>query len=203
MDRVLPAPLFIADAVGLDFLNSLATPADVQVEWLGSGEDFLLWLEQAKLVPQEVLSELRRAAGPGELDAIAAQARGLREWFRTFVLNHKGKSLPGSVLAELEPINRLLARDERFSQIEANGENGKITLGPYRRWRSPEALLLPIAEAMANVVSAEDFSYVKSCEGHACTMVFVDKTKSRARRWCSMAVCGNRAKQAAHRARKV
>lgn len=203
MDRVLPPPAFIADAVGLDFLNSLATPVDVPVEWLESGEDFLSWLEQAKLVPPDVLGEIRRTAGPGELDAIAAQARGLREWFRAFVLSHKGKALPRQVLVELEPINRLLARDERFSQIEVNSDTGKITLDPYRRWRSPEALLLPVAEAMANVVCEEDFTHVKSCEGHACTMIFVDKTKSRARRWCSMAVCGNRAKQAAHRARKV
>jgi predicted RNA-binding Zn ribbon-like protein len=31
--------------------------------------------------------------------------------------------------------------------------------------------------------------------------VFVDRTRRRARRWCSMAICGNRAKQAAHRSR--
>ena len=42
---------------------------------------------------------------------------------------------------------------------------------------------------------------VKACEGAACTLLFVDHTRSRARRWCSMAICGNRAKQAAHRRR--
>ncbi|HKN11149.1 MAG TPA: CGNR zinc finger domain-containing protein, partial [Pseudomonadota bacterium] len=46
-----------------------------------------------------------------------------------------------------------------------------------------------------------DFSNVKACEGHACTLMFVDRTRGRARRWCSMAACGNRAKQAAHRNR--
>ncbi len=33
------------------------------------------------------------------------------------------------------------------------------------------------------------------------TLVFADRTRRRARRWCSMAICGNRAKQAAHRKR--
>ncbi|HEY6735223.1 MAG TPA: CGNR zinc finger domain-containing protein, partial [Roseiarcus sp.] len=38
-------------------------------------------------------------------------------------------------------------------------------------------------------------------EGANCTLVFVDRTRRRGRRWCSMALCGNRAKQAAHRHR--
>ncbi|MES6429106.1 CGNR zinc finger domain-containing protein [Cutibacterium acnes] len=42
---------------------------------------------------------------------------------------------------------------------------------------------------------------MKACEGPACTLMFADHTRARARRWCSMAVCGNRAKQAAHRSR--
>jgi len=42
---------------------------------------------------------------------------------------------------------------------------------------------------------------VKNCEGPTCTMLFLDTTKGHARRWCTMAVCGNRAKQASHRAR--
>lgn len=205
MNDTLPPPIFIADAVGLDFLNSVATPLDTQVEWLGSGEDFLNWLQQAKLVPQKVLDDFRRSAGPGELDAIAAQARGLREWFRSFVLAHKGEALPKTALRELEPLNRVLARDEGFAQItetDADDERG-VAWQRDRRWRSPESLLLPIAEAMARVVCEENFSYVKACEGQACTLLFADKTRGHARRWCSMAICGNRAKQAAHRARKA
>jgi predicted RNA-binding Zn ribbon-like protein len=42
---------------------------------------------------------------------------------------------------------------------------------------------------------------VKACEGPACTLLFADHTRGHARRWCSMALCGNRAKQAAHRHR--
>jgi predicted RNA-binding Zn ribbon-like protein len=70
-----------------------------------------------------------------------------------------------------------------------------------RRWVTPNALLLPIAEALADLVCSEDFSLVKGCEGKICTFLFLDRTNGRARRWCSMAVCGNRAKQEAHRYR--
>jgi predicted RNA-binding Zn ribbon-like protein len=66
-----------------------------------------------------------------------------------------------------------------------------------RRWRSPESLLLPIGEALAKFVCEENFADIKACEGHRCTLVFADHTRRRARRWCSMAICGNRAKQAA------
>ena len=47
----------------------------------------------------------------------------------------------------------------------------------------------------------KDFSLVRKCEGEGCTLWFLDLSKAHARRWCSMAVCGNRAKAAAHRAR--
>jgi predicted RNA-binding Zn ribbon-like protein len=70
-----------------------------------------------------------------------------------------------------------------------------------RRWRSPESLLLPIGEALAKFVCEEDFSNVKACEGHHCTLIFADHTRGHRRRWCSTAVCGNRAKVAAHRQR--
>ena len=70
-----------------------------------------------------------------------------------------------------------------------------------RRWRSPDSLLLPIAEALAKTLAAEDLADVKACEGPACTLMFVDRTRGRSRRWCSMGICGNRAKQIAHRRR--
>lgn len=204
----LPA-FFIADAPGLDFLNSIASPVDEPVEWLDSGEGLLNWLDQARFVPAGVIANFRKSALPGELDAIAAQARSLREWFREFVYRNRGARLDKAALDELDPINRILMRDEQYFQIGMGEEESKGTeengfvLMRHRRWRSPEALLLPLAEAMADVVTQEDFRHVKSCEGHKCTLLFVDRTRGRARRWCSMAVCGNRAKQAAHRERST
>ena len=199
--------MFLADAAGLDFLNSIATPVDVPVDWIDDGDGLLAWLHQAELVPAEVLDGFRRGAVPGELDAVAAQARALREWFRGFVREHKGEPLSPASLTSLEPLNRLLARDQAFLQIaprEAGEEasNGVLDLRAGRRWASPESLLQPIAEAMARTVSEEDFSQVKACEGPACTLLFADHTKGHRRRWCSMAVCGNRAKQQAHYQRR-
>lgn len=195
--------IFIGDARGLDFLNSIATPVDTPVDWIGDGAGLLRWLEQAGLVPADVLETMRMNALPGEIDKVADQARTLREWFRGFVRAHKGRRLPAAALAQLDPLNRLLERDESFRRIVAppKSASAPLQLQTVRRWRSPEALLLPIGEALAELVCTEDFSQVKACEGPACTLLFADHTRGHARRWCSMALCGNRAKQAAHRRR--
>jgi predicted RNA-binding Zn ribbon-like protein len=199
-----PPAIFIAGSLGLDFLNSIATPVDTPVDWLDSGDGLLKWLTRAGLVPADALDALRAQAMPGELDAVADQARALREWFRGFVRKHMGRPLTPKAVQELGPLNRLLERDEAFSRISRHrqGDGDGLELRIVRRWRSPESLLLPIGEALAKFVCEEDFASVKACEGHSCTLVFADRSRRRARKWCSMAICGNRAKQAAHRNRR-
>jgi predicted RNA-binding Zn ribbon-like protein len=204
MSVAKPPAMFISGSLGLDFLNTLATPVDEQVDWIDDGPGLLAWLDEAQLVPAKVLKALEGQAMPGELDGVAARARNLREWFRGFVRARSGKRLGAHDLRELEPLNHLLDRDERFDQIVAQPGEGAsaLWLETQRRWRSPDSLLLPIGEEIAKCVCNEDFKYVKACEGSTCTLLFVDRTRGRDRRWCSMAICGNRAKQAAHRNRR-
>jgi predicted RNA-binding Zn ribbon-like protein len=199
-----PPPILISGSLGLDFLNTLATPVDTQVDWIDDGDGLLAWLEQARLVPAKDLKALKARAMPGEFDAVAAQARSLREWFRGFVKARSGRSICPDDLRELEPLNRLLVRDEQFARLVAEPTEGVSVLGlkTLRRWRTPESLLLPIGEELARFLCSGDFEYVKACEGSTCTLLFVDRTRGRARRWCSMAICGNRAKQEAHRNRR-
>ncbi len=195
--------MFIADSLGLDFLNSVATPVDTPVDWLDGGDGLLKWLAQARLVPADALDAMKARAMPGELDKVADQTRALREWFRGFVHKHMGRPLPAKALRELGPLNELLERDEAFRRISKHrdGDGEHLELQVMRRWQSPESLLLPIAEVLAKFVCEEDFTAIKACEGQGCTLIFADHTHRRARRWCSMAICGNRAKQAAHRKR--
>ncbi|MDT8842901.1 CGNR zinc finger domain-containing protein [Paraburkholderia fungorum] len=200
--RQTPA-ILVADAPGLDFLNSIATPVDEAVDWISDGEGLLAWLDQAALVPRTVLEAMRSQSSAAELDALAARARELREWFRGFVQKRKGRPLAAKDLREIEPLNQLLAQDYQHGEIVMNASNGatRFELRANRRWQSPESLLMPIAEALARLVCEEDFTYVKACEGPRCTLMFADHTRGHARRWCSMAMCGNRAKVAAHRKR--
>jgi predicted RNA-binding Zn ribbon-like protein len=200
--------MFIGGDPSLDFLNSIGTPADAVVEWLASGEDLLAWLQQADLVPADALARIRGNCFPGELDTVAAQARALREWFRAFIFKHRGHSLSADAVAELKPLNRILERDDAYGAIVARkapapdqSPASGLEWRTLRRWRTPDSLLLPIAHAIANFVTSEDLSRVKSCEKSPCTLFFLDRTRGQVRRWCSMTLCGNRAKQALYRSR--
>ncbi|MDR3416090.1 MAG: CGNR zinc finger domain-containing protein [Nevskia sp.] len=198
-----PAPLFVGDHPALDFLNTVATPSVTPIEWLADGTELLDWLELAELVDKRVIASFRDRGG--ELDEVADQARTLREWFRGFASRHAGKSCGAAALRELEPLNELLAEDAVYRQVTSPTRRGSslqpLQWSQQRRWTSPRQLLQPIAEAMGDLVCHGDFHLVRACEGLGCTLMFYDRTKGHGRRWCSMSVCGNRAKAAAHRAR--
>jgi predicted RNA-binding Zn ribbon-like protein len=151
---------------------------------------------------------MRRTGVPWDLDAVAAQARALREWFRGFVAKHKGKRLRTNALKDLGPLNRILERDLEHRQIvqrdDTQDPDTPSGLGwrQVRSWQTPDSLLFPIAKSMAELVINANFSHVRACEGPSCTILFLDRAHGSPRRWCIMAVCGNRAKQAAHRRRQ-
>ncbi len=196
---------FIADALALDFLNASAPPPHSKIEAMGTGDDLMAWLATANLASREELEAVRTMAVPGELDAIAVQARALGEWFRGFIYDHQGRPLTSVTIKKLQPLNRILERDLQFGQVDAQlglrnrHRSPGLIWRSQRRWRSPDSLLLPIAHAMAELVCEEDFTHVRECNGPNCTLLFLDRTRGHARRWCSMASCGNRAKQATHR----
>jgi predicted RNA-binding Zn ribbon-like protein len=194
-----PLPFFVGDHLALEFLNTIATPKDVPVEWLRDGADLIHWLERAKAIGAEVASRFRTSRYRRACDLTAQKAREFREWLRGFVTARMGKSFQ-STAAALAPLNEWLAKDASHSIVEAVG--GEPRLRRVHRWSDPDELLGPIAEAAADLICNEDFQMIRACEGNGCSLLFLDRTKAHRRRWCSMAVCGNRAKAAGHRARK-
>ena len=195
--KARPSALFIADHPALDFLNSHATPAGQPVEWMADGTDFLDWLNAAGMATPEVAA---RFSGEPALDAIAGEARKLRTWLGDFVRRHAGAALTAKAATELQPLNRLLAKDEGYLRVVPDAA-GHLNLERLQQWVTPETLLQPLAAAIADLVCHADFRLIRRCAGHDCSLMFLDRTKAHARRWCSMALCGNRAKAAAHRAR--
>jgi predicted RNA-binding Zn ribbon-like protein len=200
------AAFFVGDHLALDFVNSRSRPSGVWTEWLADGADLLDWLQQASAIDAAVAGRFR-AGDARRLDEIAGQARDLRAWLRSFVEAHAGRPLEADVVAELAPLNRLLAEDRDYLQVDVadagSTQEPRLVQRRLRRWTSPRQLLLPIAEAIADLVCHADFRLIRACEGSACTILFLDRTKAHARRWCSMAICGNRAKVAAYRARAL
>jgi predicted RNA-binding Zn ribbon-like protein len=212
-----PAPFFVGEHPAIDLLNTVATPAGTTFDWLTDGADLIAWLEQAALIDPATASEFRKR-NPRELDGLAKEARALREGLRQFVKRHAGKPLKPGALKELEGVNELLARDHIYFQIEPRSASTSVArssstqpsstqapsfeINPRRRWTRSEQLLQPLAFAIGDLVSSADFRLVRGCESPECTVFFYDRTKNHRRRWCSMALCGNRAKVAAFRDRQ-
>jgi predicted RNA-binding Zn ribbon-like protein len=101
----------------------------------------------------------------------------------------------------LAPPNGLLAAETSYPAVEAVGCGQALLLRRVRRWDNPNELLHPVAQAAADLICSVDFRLIRACEGSACSLLLLGRTKAHGRRWCGMAVCGNRAKAAAHRAR--
>lgn len=204
MNSDRPPAFFIAEHPALDFLNTVATPQDVTFDWLTDGSDLLDWLEQAQLIEPAAATKFRKL-DRRILDDVARQAREFRQWLQTFITHRMGKPIRAT-LAALGPLNELLAAENSFQLIEARGrddEDGRgLLLRRVHRWKEPQELLQPIANAAADLICRQDFRLIRSCEGSRCTLLFLDRTKAHSRRWCSMAICGNRAKAAAFRSRK-
>ena len=198
-----PPPFFVGNHLALDFLNTVAIPKGAVIDWLCDGQDLVQWLQDARVVGPAIRPRIRTWTRDS-LDEVAGQARKFRNWLRTFVTARKGKPLRAAA-ASIAPLNELLARDKSFPQVEVAGRNTgaghPMVLRRVRRWESSEELIDPLVDAAADLICNQDFRLIRSCEGSACCLLFLDCTKGHARRWCSMAVCGNRAKVEAHRAR--
>jgi predicted RNA-binding Zn ribbon-like protein len=200
-DPARPAPILIGDHPALDFLNTLATPGDAPVEWLQSGDDLIGWLEQQGRIGSADAARCRRKFSADTLNTVAREARAFREWLRQFVKKRAGRPLSAVTEAGVRPVNALLAEGQVHWRVLAE-PNAAPQMQTARRWPDARQLLQPLAEAAADLICNANFELIRACEGAGCTLMFLDKTKAHKRRWCSMDVCGNRAKAAAHRARQ-
>jgi predicted RNA-binding Zn ribbon-like protein len=65
-------------------------------------------------------------------------------------------------------------------------------------WSGPDEaldrLLWPVARAAADLLTSDRLDRVRECASATCRWLFMDTSRNRSRRWCDMAVCGNRAK---------
>ncbi len=200
-----PDPFLIADNPALDFLNSICAPWGEDIEWIENGDDLVEWLIHAELIEKQERDQIYAKLSREQLDEAAERARNMREWFRGFVTAHTGKPVNKNALKELKPLNDLLSGDHLYRQIgiiEDEELGTKFHWQELRRWQKSDDLLSAIAAEMGKFVCSADFTLVKNCEGPTCTLWFLDISKNHKRRWCSMSVCGNRAKAAAHRAKK-
>ena len=179
-------PYVLADHPVLDLLNTLAAVDGASCEFLRSDADVEAWLTRTGWD----LPAARFTKG-----ALLQAALTLREAVRELVEQRKAGGL-GSP----EALNRFLAAPSHLRLHWLAG--GAPRLEKVRAAETAEQYLAPLAESAAELLVEGDFDLVRVCEHPDCVLWFYDRTKSHRRRWCSMALCGNRHKVAEFRKRK-
>jgi predicted RNA-binding Zn ribbon-like protein len=190
----------IGDHLALDFLNSIASPQGEPLEWIADGAAYLQWLEDSGKVQPEQHKAALKSSSQAELDNIAAEARELREWFRKLLVRVSERGTSAISTKDIDKLNRYLNAAIYSRQLERDADD-RLGLVWKSRSSGLRMLLSPVAEAIAELLCEEDLTLASRCDGPGCTLWFYDRTKSHHRRWCSQAVCGNRARVHAFRQR--
>src|SRR4051794_36783511 len=162
----------------IDFVNT--ADFDRGEEALADPAGLSAWLAERGLLAEG------EQAGPEHLQ----RALDLREALRRTMLANNGGP------AE-EPA--LLEQAARRGELSVHFRGGASLLEPCVE--GPDgalaALLAPVAEAMSD----GSWARVKACRAGDCHWAFYDFSRNRSGTWCDMAVCGNREKVRAYRAR--
>jgi predicted RNA-binding Zn ribbon-like protein len=187
MNRDASSFLWVGNHRGLDLVNTEAIDARGQrLELVPTGADLVEWSQAAGLIDPELAQRCHMGTGRGH-DVLA--------WFYR---------LRAALRHVLEPDD---GDPAAARELDAAVADVAVRLS-YRPDQQPGALPLDarlardqlrLALATAALAAAHlDRSRVRRCGSPRCVLLFYDTTKNRSRRWCDMAVCGNRAKVTAH-----
>ncbi|WP_263165036.1 CGNR zinc finger domain-containing protein [Streptomyces sp. SCSIO ZS0520] len=145
------------------------------------------------------LAQWLLAAGLGEQlpkvdEELLREARELREAIYRAARAVADAAPPAE--ADRDRINAWAGRNDAFRVLDGTGA----------AWRFPGAsparsALAVLAGDAVDTLGGVRAGTVKVCAGSGCVAVFLDTTRGRSRRWCSMGTCGNRAKKDAMRVR--
>ncbi|KPC94638.1 CGNR zinc finger domain-containing protein [Streptomyces albus] len=126
-----------------------------------------------------------------------AGLRELREALRAACLAHTGAPVPPEAA---EALARHLGEAPLTLRIGPQGEAG---LHPAPGLTGLPALTARLAAGVAAAAADGTWQRLKACEAHTCQWVYYDRSPAGRSRWCSMAVCGSRAKMRTYRARRA
>jgi predicted RNA-binding Zn ribbon-like protein len=187
--------LFVGNQLCLDFVNTQFVLNGRPVDLLATFSDLVAWLVQVHMLAEEEAKKIerqwgRQAKGTQTLE----QARELRVTLREMVERiAAGRPVPQ---AAIEAINDMLRYRTGYPQLTRR--SGKFERGHQAESQEANQLLGLLAETATNLLCTCDFLLIKKCQNPACVLFFYDTTKNHARHWCSMTMCGNRSKVAAH-----
>jgi predicted RNA-binding Zn ribbon-like protein len=188
-------------ALCLDFANTWGDRERPEEDRLRSYPDLLDFARQTGTLAADDAARLAGRAGrePREAAAALARALELREaLYRIFSGAVAGR---GPEAADLERLNAAMPEALSHLRLEPRGTE---LIWAWAAADDPlEAPLWPVVRSAAELLTAEERQRVRECGGAACTWLFLDHSRNRSRRWCSMETCGNRAKAQRHYRRRT
>jgi predicted RNA-binding Zn ribbon-like protein len=178
----------VAGRLALDFAN--LSPLTRDLSW----DEFVSFLVDAKLITEDRASRLRPLLSnePQAVDAVLLRILRLRESLRAiFASIVNEKPFPASWA---EPINEVLRVTEGHDELVSQKDAWSLQF--VARESGLDWLLAAIARSAAELLVEGPRAPIRRCANPSCRLFFYDDSRTRRRRWCSMAVCGNRSKAA-------
>jgi predicted RNA-binding Zn ribbon-like protein len=186
--------LFVGNHPALDFLNTRPVlSGEEPTELLPDFAALLRWFQAAGMLGPREAAGLRRKWGESErARRTLGSLHQLREKLRKEILkNEEGGDIQRGMVHE---INQLMAEHPMRTRLTPREDGFKIEA--YFDPHAPEDLLGPVAHSIAALFAGLDRNRIRKCS--KCVLHFHDTSKKGTRRWCSMQMCGNRAKVAAY-----
>jgi predicted RNA-binding Zn ribbon-like protein len=192
----------VGDALALDFANtSSGRGGPNRLDHLREPQHVIAWAEHVGVIDAATAERARTRilSGDSEFAGFLEAALSLREAIHRVVAAIADRAPPPQ--EDLGTIKAACARAIASSELSPGA-------GGFRwAWRTappgPQTILGPIALSAAGLLREGDLSRLKQCKGEHCGWLFFDMTKNNSRRWCDMAVCGNRQKSRRHRRRQA
>jgi predicted RNA-binding Zn ribbon-like protein len=178
--------------LALDFANIPSYPGAPahHLSW----EELIVFLQASRIVSPERGSTLLALSGsdPDAAQTLLSRSTDLRDSLRRIfgAMVRKEEIAPEWT----EPINRILRITEGHDELVLAESGWKLEF--IARESGLDWLLAAIARSAAETVVEGAQARLRICANPVCGLFFSDHSRTHRRRWCSMAVCGNRHKVA-------
>jgi predicted RNA-binding Zn ribbon-like protein len=184
----------------LDFVNTLDPwYGDERIDYIPDYQALSEWAVHIGCSAARDQKIMRGLAEDFPLEAAAVHQRAIDLRADLHALLRRDRAAGNS--RALLGLNRELRRSGRHLTIVRSGPAYELT---FAFEEELDAMLWPIARSAAELLSSpRDLARVRECDGVDCGWIFIDTSKSGRRRWCSMDICGNRAKVERHRAARI
>ena len=194
MSSSIPTLVLVGGRLAIDFANFPSQPASPPSNSL-AWDELIQFLQATHIVSAERAEQLLELTDSDSQTAydLLRRAERLRDSLRLILaaLAEKDRVVPEWVV----PVNEVLRVTEGHDELVESSRTWRIEY--VAREAGLDWLLAAIARSAAELVTEGESAPVRYCANPGCSLFFYDNSRTHRRRWCSMALCGNRHKVAA------